>query len=58
MRNFRVEDYEENFIYGVPDKYLGYYAPTEEERRLLVDRIKDRIMHSKSNEEFLISMNG
>lgn len=47
MRNFCIENYEENFIYGVPDKYQGYYASTVEERRLLVDRIKDRIMHSK-----------
>lgn len=46
LRHFHVEDYEENFIYGVPDKYQGYYTPTPEEHQLLVDRIKDRIMHS------------
>lgn len=47
MRNFRVEDYEENFVYGVPDKYQGNHTPTSEERQLLIDRITDRIMDSR-----------
>jgi len=46
LRHFNVKDYEENFVYGVPDEYQGYYTPTDDERRMLIERITDRIMHS------------
>jgi len=46
LRHFWVEDYEDNFVYGVPDEYQNDYQPTDEERRLLVERITERIMNS------------
>lgn len=46
LRHFHVEDYEENFVYGIDDEYQNDYKPTEEERRLLVERITERIKNS------------
>lgn len=45
-RNFMVENYEENFVYGVPDEYNGAYTPTDEERAMLIHRLTERIMNS------------
>ena len=47
LRHFHVENYEENFAYSVPDEYQGRYIPAQDERNLLIDRITDRIMHSR-----------
>lgn len=47
LRHFHVEDYEENFVYNIPDEFSGEYMPTGDERRLLVDRISERIMQSR-----------
>lgn len=47
IRNFHVEDYEENFVTDIPDGYSGDHTPTSEERRLLVERITERIMLSR-----------
>lgn len=46
LRHFWVENYEENFVYGVPEEYQGVYIPTDEERALLVQQITERIMNS------------
>lgn len=46
LRHFWVDNYEENFVYGVPEEYQGSYTPTDEEKNLLILRIADRIMNS------------
>ena len=45
-RGFKVEDYSENWCYVKPE-YMNDYEPTEEERKMLVERIKDRIVNGK-----------
>ena len=42
-RGFKVEDYSENWKY-VMSEYMKNYTPTEEERKLLVERITERII--------------
>ena len=46
QRGFSVEWYHNNFV-GLPREYSGNYAPTDEERQLLIERITERIMQSK-----------
>jgi hypothetical protein len=45
-RGFNVQNYSENWDYVKPE-YLNDYEPTEEERKLLVERITDRIVNGK-----------
>ena len=45
-RGFKVEDYSEDWDYVKPE-YMNDYETTEEERKLLVERIKDRIVNGK-----------
>ena len=45
-RGFKVQNYSENWNY-VKSEYMNDYEPTEEERKLLVERITDRIVNGK-----------
>lgn len=46
-RNFYVENYEQNFIAEFPECFCSDYTPTSEERQLLIERITERIRHSR-----------
>ncbi len=48
-RDFKVDDYSDNWTYVALD-YMKGYEPTEEERNLLIERIMDRILHG--NKEY------
>lgn len=45
-RGFNVQNYSENWNY-VKSEYMNDYEPTEEERKLLAERITDRIVNGK-----------
>lgn len=45
-RGFNVQNYSDNWNYIKPE-YMKDYEPTEEERKLLVERIKNRIVNGK-----------
>lgn len=47
LRHFHVEDYEKNFVTDIPDGYNDDHTPTSEERRLLFERITERIIQSR-----------
>lgn len=40
-RGFKVESYIESFI-GLPQNLLGHYKPKEKDRKLLIERLKER----------------
>jgi hypothetical protein len=46
-RGFNVQSYIDNWSTHCVKDYWNDYTPTYEERQLLIDRITDRIMHSK-----------
>ena len=46
QRGFIAEWYYNNFV-GLPREYSNGYTHTDEERRLLIERITERIMQSK-----------
>lgn len=46
-RGFNVQSYIDNWSTPCVKDYWNDYKPTDEERQLLIDRITDRIMHSK-----------
>ncbi|MBR5728859.1 MAG: hypothetical protein IKX61_01440 [Prevotella sp.] len=50
LRQFNVENYEENFVYDIPSEFSRDYTPTPEERNLLINCITERIM--QSNKKF------
>lgn len=47
-RGFIVTSFEENWK-TVPEQFLNDYTPTEEEYRMLTERITDRIRNGKKN---------
>lgn len=46
QRGFSVDWYHNNFV-GLPREYSNGYTPTNEERKLLIKRISERIIQSK-----------
>lgn len=49
-RGFDVIDYSDNWSdYKEDDRYWNDYHPSEEEKKMLIERISDRIENSKKN---------
>jgi deoxyribonuclease (pyrimidine dimer) len=53
-RNYDVTYFGDSFV-GIPVKYMGDYQPTQRDRKILIQRINERLVDSKQKEFVKIS---